>query len=647
MSAKRMIQITALALSLIFTFTVLSMFPGFAGSNETEPREDSSDAVMSADTAETVIEHSGMVRVGMVFGSSMGKTVGFASDEDIYVGTVKKDTGYFSPCVTLPAGDYTGSISNDYFVSLTGFTDSTGETVWAAEDGDMLIAIAEMFGYNGCMGYTDRPCVCVGPFSQKAAAEEAFGLLSETMQMMGDECSLYGSVKEPGECGTVLKNQAGKTVFSFDSSDTQLSMAVKPTEQHLLYQNRTYEGIFELRRWLNNGQDGIELINVLTMEKYIACICAGEIYNSWPVGVQKAFSVVVRTYAVVNQNYHNKKYGFGLCNGTCCQHYVGDGDVSSKIRQGVEETRGEILTYDGKVCQVNYSAISGDSTAKSYEVWGGSDYPYLDAVPTPWERFDNYKPYTSCGRFTVSYTGDELYALLKNSSYLSGKMEGTIVDVKILQLATNSSHVKTIQFTDNKGNVSTIDQCSHVRMALNLVNRGCSSFVVGKAGETVTRTYYELDNFPSVVYGSGLEGIDTLPDVLNGKPVKKTVQVKLEGEEGSFVFDGCGWGHGVGMSQYGAWDMIQLGYDYTTVLAYYFPHSVISRLKLPDDDEYLPVTGDINGDRICSIADVTRLLQMLADSRIERSMSVVDLNQDGCLSIADVTILLQILSRIG
>ena len=39
--------------------------------------------------------------------------------------------------------------------------------------------------------------------------------------------------------------------------------------------------------------------------------------------------------------------------------------------------------------------------------------------------------------------------------------------------------------TDNKGNVSTIDECRHVRMALNLVNRGCSSFVVGKAGQTV------------------------------------------------------------------------------------------------------------------------------------------------------------------
>jgi hypothetical protein len=66
----------------------------------------------------------------------------------------------------------------------------------------------------------------------------------------------------------------------------------------------------------------------------------------------------------------------------------------------------------------------------------------------------------------------------------------------------------------------------------------------------------------------------TAPDIF----VKTERQVVAEGDAGSFVFVGRGYGHGIGLSQYGVRDLVKLGYDYETILTLYLPGTVITHV---------------------------------------------------------------------
>lgn len=624
---------------------VSAISPAFGAEKDAEIEIGSIDAGQSP--AMPVIEDNGIFRIGIVYGSDMKSSVAFGANGGATVGVIEKASSLFTPLWNSKYTTYTAVTTGDYFVRLNGYCDSTGEIVTAQEQGDMLLALAENLGCPACMGYSDGCCVALGPYGSAGDADAALSMFREIVEMEGGKSFLYGDVIHSDLSSVLLKNGNGKNAFYFQSSDPSYAMALEPklaegdSAPHMNYAGETYRGIFEIRRWQLTSSDGIEIINIVPLEHYVACVNAGEIYNTWDIGVHMAFAVTVRTYAVANRKWHDKKYGFDLCGHTCCQHYVGDRRISENILRGVENTKGQVLTYNGKICKVNYAAIAGGCTAKSTDVWGGYEYSYLPSVPTPWERFGQYMPYTSLGQWHKEYTGKQIYEMLAGSSYLKGTMKGEVVDVRITGYAENSVHVKSLQFTDCYGNISSLDRCEDVNIAMNFVSRGCTVFVCGKAGETVERPYYELDNFPSVIYGTGLSGIDGLPDVLKGKPVLKKTTVTLEGTEGSFVFDGSGWGHGVGLSQYGAWDMIMLGYDYQTVLAYYFPTSVLSYVKLPGE----PVPDlryDVNGDGLCSISDVTELLLMIANDETLTADLIdrVDINGDSLLSISDVTDLL-------
>ena len=70
-----------------------------------------------------------------------------------------------------------------------------------------------------------------------------------------------------------------------------------------------------------------------------------------------------------------------------------------------------------------------------------------------------------------------------------------------------------------------------------------------------------------------------LPDIVNGTPVLKMREMTLSGAEGKFIFEGRGWGHGIGFSQYGIWDLTLLGYDYKTIYKYYLTDSEIIHIS--------------------------------------------------------------------
>lgn len=409
------------------------------------------------------------------------------------------------------------------------------------------------------------------------------------------------------------------TIYS-DISSRALS-AGQDTAYTVTPAKNSYAGLFEYKRYRYNGTDGVAVTNILPLEEYATCVLPWEISSSWPEESQKAFALSIRSYTLSLYSKHDYSYGFDMCSTTCCQYYKGIGRVTDKVKKAVSETKGQVITYNNAICQTYYSSSTGGCTADVGQVWGsGGKFPYLKAVATPWEDYPSH----SNGSWTKEYSPEQLYQRLYNRGYTD--LKGNIDKAEIVQLADNSTYVYRIKFTDIYGNSVTLKNTDTIRIALGL---NSANFVVAKAGTNVNRTDFVPMSNSGEIHVMGADGItstaatDSLyalgsdgtlssllipetglsiiiengaiqkADIVQGKLTPKEISlscvaevtsVTAEGTPGNFIFIGRGWGHGVGLSQWGTKDLADLGYSYDQIVEAYFSnttvtdfHSVLSR----------------------------------------------------------------------
>ncbi len=123
-------------------------------------------------------------------------------------------------------------------------------------------------------------------------------------------------------------------------------------------------------------------VRTYTMHDY--CCLQQEEPNSWPIEGMKVTIAAFRTYAysVIARGKHAAD-GYDICSsGDCCQamnETIDPANVPNVVR-AVNETAGQVITYDGQPIVAAYSSCCGGYTATSNEVWGGTGYPYWQAV---------------------------------------------------------------------------------------------------------------------------------------------------------------------------------------------------------------------------------------------------------------------------
>ncbi len=390
---------------------------------------------------------------------------------------------------------------------------------------------------------------------------------------------------------------------------------------------RKYDGYFEFTGLCPAEYYGVRGINVVRLENYIVGVCSAEIPTWWPMETIKAFSIAVRNYAL-RTLYGHGEIGADLCNTADCQVFNGYGPAEERVWQAVAETRGIIAVSNGVICGTYYSSSTGGCTANCTDVWGSSlaTYPYLKAVATPWEKYTTYRR----GQKTTTVTGTALYNKLKDKGYTG--LSGPVTSVKITKTGNNTTYVTEIKFYDAKGNCVTVNRADRIkRLLADYIDS--SNFVVVKSGETAVRTNYTMLGFGaynpnpavgldikgnpnkytvfgrqlfSVVTSSGTKtfydsnaekvatangivdfnmageldsqvyptviGIngEVLPDINQLTPIVESESITTTYQADSFTFISRGWGHGVGMSQYGIYELGNLGYDYLTILKAYY-----------------------------------------------------------------------------
>ncbi len=261
-------------------------------------------------------------------------------------------------------------------------------------------------------------------------------------------------------------------------------------------------------RLVADAQGGaLVVVNHVPMPDYVASVVASE-YGFPEIEGVKAQAVLARTYAVrAAQTAASRLYDLDDHQGS--QVYRGAGVVTETTRRAVAETRGQILTYAGAPAEALYSSSSGGHTASNESLWGSTPVPYLRGVPDP---YDDAAPDHAWR--TTADAGRML-------GVLSRRYGGTVTGVEIAERSREGRAVR-----------------------LRLI------------GSTV----------PVV---SGADFRTAVNSALGWRTVRSTL-FTLSREGGQYVFTGGGFGHGVGMSQYGARAQARAGRTYRDILAFYF-----------------------------------------------------------------------------
>ena len=146
----------------------------------------------------------------------------------------------------------------------------------------------------------------------------------------------------------------------------------------LHYSGKAFRGAFGV----SHTGDALQLVNIVDLEAYLLGVVPGEMPRGWPLEALKAQAVAARTYAVRRLVTGRS---FDLYSDWRSQVYYGAGYEAPDTTRAVRETKGQILTYDGKPAQVFYFSSSGGRTVSALDAFG-SDVPYLLAVDDPWDE---------------------------------------------------------------------------------------------------------------------------------------------------------------------------------------------------------------------------------------------------------------------
>ncbi len=417
------------------------------------------------------------------------------------------------------------------------------------------------------------------------ALNETRGTLSSSGTMHfraadGKKMSRKGSVP-------ISMDRSGNSVIVGNAS---LRLPIEITGTRLLqWGDHPYRGTLRLVR----GRKGFTVVNILGVENYLRGVLKMEVNPAWEFEVLKAQAIVARTYALRNLGKHGSE-GYDLCALPHCQVYRGVNAENKRLTEAIEATRGIVVsTGSGALAVTPYHADSGGYTANVADVWGGN-IPYLASRPEP---FDYESPYSN---WEVSLGLREIEEALKPR----GLDVGNVTEIRVLS-TDGAGRAVYVGIIGERGRAKM--KASHFRMALGSSKIKSTYFTIEPGGRTrpqneepplpesggVSLTTYDERALTAMIE-RGVFSSDELMDMLLN-PGKRQDYLRLAFQRqsgvrpetknnakgvtsGNVTIRGKGWGHGVGMSQWGAKKMAEEGWDCRKILGHYYPQTQLKRL---------------------------------------------------------------------
>lgn len=348
--------------------------------------------------------------------------------------------------------------------------------------------------------------------------------------------------------------QMGSTGFAaFDKFDASgiSRISVQSLGENIVECDGTkYRGYIYVER-RSNGE--LLVINYVGTDDYVSSVLGKEMNYTWPKEALKAQAVCARNFVLTRGNAH-KEYGFDVCKTTHCQVYGGIPSEHENTRQAVEETKGVLAKYNGKLVGLYFFATSGGQTEDVENVWG-SEYGYLKSVEDTYENPEKASRYT----WTAKFTKEEIEEKLINYGADIGSLEKITIDS-----TSDSGRVTKMTFHGSKD-----DYCVKLEKCRTILGLYSQKFTVSSDSVSTLSTTSGTASAPYYAMTSnGVGGIAGF-SVINGQNKIETMEIN-ESEAHNYVINGGGYGHGVGMSQWGARGMAENGFTYDQILMHYF-----------------------------------------------------------------------------
>ena len=339
-------------------------------------------------------------------------------------------------------------------------------------------------------------------------------------------------------------------------------------------ESEIYQGMLTISIADDNTQGGqmYYLVNKLPLENYLYYVLPSEMPSDYPAEALKAQAICARSYAMI-QIMQGKltEYGADVDDTTSFQVYHAIGTTQAAI-DAVNATSGKYISYNGEPIEAFYYACScGHSTTA--DIWKNAferDYSYL--TEKDYGTLEQESPW-----YTWTYQAQLINRqILKNR--LIDLLNSNIEYIKIYEF--NSSGAER-EITNRSQMRSVLDQISTVQNmeiderlsgdVVNVLKITAGRYHIMVEGEYNIRKVLTADEY--VLIKQDQSESDHLTMVPSGFFELQTV--KENGNVIGYVLKGGGFGHGVGMSQYGARYLAEQGKDYEYILTYYYENVTI------------------------------------------------------------------------
>ena len=252
---------------------------------------------------------------------------------------------------------------------------------------------------------------------------------------------------------------------------------------------------------------GLLLVNHVDLEEYVKGVVPAEVNSAWHPEMLKVQAIAARTYALY-QHMLSATRDYDVVASTQDQVYRGRHGIDERVIQAVESTRGLVVTHQGAPIYAAFSSTAAGITEDAMNVWS-KDLPYLKGVECP---FDLESPF-------YQWKASVKLETLEKNLRQQGFAVGTISAITPL-VYSRAGRVATIRIVHSGGELTL-------------------------RGEDLRKTV--------------------------GYTVVPSTQFTIESVGQDVVFSGYGAGHAVGLCQWGAKELAELGYSFSSILRYYYP----------------------------------------------------------------------------
>ncbi|MFJ7848273.1 SpoIID/LytB domain-containing protein [Peribacillus sp. NPDC097224] len=351
------------------------------------------------------------------------------------------------------------------------------------------------------------------------------------------------------ESGKLAIYKLAKKIGTYDS------FTVMPVNEASLLNvnNRPYPGSMEFM--VEGGY--IRPINHVHIEEYVKGVVPREMPALWHIEALKAQTIAARTYAL--------RYQSTVIDDTVSYQVYGGADGHPHSNLAAEQTKGLVIKHDGKLIEALFSSSNGGMTELNSNVWtNGEPLDYL-AIKVD--------PFDSKTRWSIELDKQQINLSDKDLSkpadwWTSVKEKDTTVVPNLkIWLQRNGYSKKDMKITDIPV-LSVSDKTSGGRVTkgsiqLNFLVRD----IVTDTGELVPQTLILTNVAASKI--REMVGTDKMKSYL--------ALDSKQANPDKIVLEGLGFGHGVGMSQYGARNRAEAGQTYQEIIGFYYPNTTIVR----------------------------------------------------------------------